>query len=512
MGRRGAAPSVAIIGGGFAGIAAAVNLAKAGLHDFTVFEKSSDLGGTWLDNRYPGAEVDVHSVLYCFSFHPHDWSRTHARQAELHRYLEGVVDEYGLRLHFRFNTAVEEVRWDDDSSGYVLRTADGRLRTFRAVISAVGMLNVPNYPTWPGLDSFAGPKLHTARWELIELAGKRIAVVGTGSSAAQVVPAIARVAERVVLFQREPGWILPKPDRDLSADERARLRRPWTRRHERLRQFWLLEIGQLFGALHRPGTKINSLAEARCRKYIADVFKDHLELAEAVTPKYPFPGKRPVLTKDFYPALLRENVELVPHAVQSVTANGVVDVRGVEHAADVLIMATGFQPAHYLASYRVVGRSGRTLHEFWAGEPQAFAGITVPDFPNFYILYGPNTNGGEIVSALQRQAEFAVRSIKRLRDTDVAAIEVRPWFYRRYNQWVQSALAKTAWVGSNNYYKSPSGRVVTQWPYGAIVYATVTKLFGRLSEKTYRRHLRRVSSTNGRQRISAVPGGGSPGR
>ena len=260
----------------------------------------------------------------------------------------------------------------------------------------------------------------------------------------QVVPSIAGVADHVTLFQREPGWVLPKPDRDLSDDERARLRRRGAQRRERLRQFWLIEIGQMFGSLHRPGTKINSIAESRCRTYIVAVFADRPDLAEAVTPKYPFPGKRPVLTKDFYPALLRDDVELVPHAVASITATGVVDVRGVEHPADVLVMATGFQPANYLASYRVVGRAGRTLHEFWNGEPQAFAGITVPEFPNFYILYGPNTNGGEIISALQRQAEFAVRSIKRLRDENMSAIEVRPWFYRRYNRWIQGAIAKTA--------------------------------------------------------------------
>jgi cation diffusion facilitator CzcD-associated flavoprotein CzcO len=192
-----------------------------------------------------------------------------------------------------------------------------------------------------------------------------------------------------------------------------------------------------------------------------------------------------VLSKDFYPALLRHDVEVIPHAVDSVTETGIVDVRGVEHAADVLIMATGFQPANYLASYRVVGRDGRTLHDVWNGEPQAFAGITVPGFPNFYILYGPNTNGGEILSALVRQAEFAVRSIRRLRK-GAATVEVRPWFYHRYNQWVQAAIAKTAWVQSNNYYKSPSGRVVTQWPYGAVIYALVTKLLGPLSERITR--------------------------
>jgi cation diffusion facilitator CzcD-associated flavoprotein CzcO len=478
-------PSVAIIGGGFAGIAAGVKLIEAGFSDFVIFEKSMGPGGTWWDNRYPGAEVDVHSQLYSFAFRRHDWSRTHARQAELQSYLEDVIDEYDLRQHFRFGTSVTEIAWEDSTSGYVVTTDRNESLQFRAVISAVGMLNVPNMPTWPGLDLFAGPKLHTARWRPIDLTGKRVAVVGTGSTAAQVVPAIAGTADRIMLFQREPGWILPKLDRDLSEEERASLSKPWAQRRERLRQFWLIEKGQLFGAMHRPGTKLNALRESQCRAYISAVFADRPDLAEALTPGYPFPGKRPVLSKDFYPTLLRDDVEVIPHAVESVTETGIIDTRGVEHKADVLIMATGFRPADYLASYRVVGRGGRTLQEVWSGEPQAFAGITVPGFPNFYILYGPNTNGGEILSAIVRQAEFAVRSIKRLRG-GAATVEVRPWFYRRYNQWVQGAIAKTAWVRSNNYYKSPSGRVVTQWPYGAVIYALVTKLLGRMSEKVTR--------------------------
>ena len=303
------------------------------------------------------------------------------------------------------------------------------------------------------------------------------------------------MSRQVTVFQREPGWVIPKPDRDFTDDERTTLRSPWAHRKERLRLFWQIEKGQMFGSIHRPGTKTNALREQQCRTYLAATFKDRPDLASALIPSYPYPGKRPILSKDFYPSLLRENVALVPHAVQSVTATGVVDVRGVEHPADVLVMATGFQPSKYLASYEVVGRTGVTLLDFWKGEPQAFVGITVPEFPNFYILYGPNTNGGEIVSHLERQSEFAVRSIKRLRRTDAASIEVRPSFYRRYNRWVQGAIAKTAWVKSNNYYKADSGRVVTQWPYGALVYGALTKLLGPPSEKVTRR---RPSSNGGR--------------
>jgi cation diffusion facilitator CzcD-associated flavoprotein CzcO len=480
-------PSVAIIGAGFGGIGAGVKLKKAGIHTFTIFEKSCGPGGTWWDNRYPGAEVDVSSHLYCYSFKPYDWSRTHARQAELQKYLEEVIDEHDLRRHLRFDTSVEQVAWDGEAFGYTLRTSRGDEGTFRAVISAVGMLNIPCYPDWPGLEDFAGPRLHTARWEPVVLDGKKVAVVGTGSTSSQLVPAIAGDADHVTLFQREPGWVIPKPDRDFAEEERVAFRQPLARRRERLRLFWQIERGQMFGSIHRPGTKTNALREQQCRAYIAAVFKDRPDLAAAVTPDYPYPGKRPILSKDFYPALLRDNVELVPYAVRSVTASGVVDARGVEHPADILVTATGFRPADYLASFEVVGRTGATLRDFWKGEPQAFVGITVPEFPNFYILYGPNTNGGEIVTHLERQAEYAARSIKRLRRSEVASIEVRPSFYRVYNRWVQGAIAKTAWVKAKNYYKADSGRVVTQWPYGALIYGALTKLLGRVSEQATRR-------------------------
>jgi cation diffusion facilitator CzcD-associated flavoprotein CzcO len=473
-----------VIGAGFGGIAAGVKLKRAGIDSFTIVEKSAGVGGTWWDNRYPGAEVDVASHLYCYSFRPHDWTRTHARQAELQAYLEAVVEEFDLRRHLRLETAVEELTWDAARATWSVRLSDGSRQEHRAVISAVGMLNVPQYPEWPGLEDFAGPKLHTARWEPVDLMGRKVAVVGTGSSAVQIVPAIAEQADHVTLFQREPGWVIPKPDRDLTPDERAALGQRWARRRERLRLFWQLEKGQLLGAIHRPGTKVNALRQQQCEAYIAGVFKKRPDLAEAVRPSYPYPGKRPILSKDFYPALLRDNVELVPHAVRSVTAHGVVDARGVEHPADVLVLATGFRPADYLASYEITGRGGRTLREIWQGEPQAFLGITVPELPNFYILYGPNTNGGEIVNHLERQAEFAVRSIRRLLRRPGAAIEVRAGWYRAYNAWLQRAIAKTAWPAARNYYKAGSGRVVTQWPYGALVYGALTKLLGRLSERT----------------------------
>jgi cation diffusion facilitator CzcD-associated flavoprotein CzcO len=478
-------PSVAIIGGGFGGIALAVKLKRAGIETFTIFEKSAGIGGTWWDNVYPGAEVDVGSHLYSYSFHRHNWTRTHARQAELQQYLEDVVDKYGLRPHLRLETAVVRAQWDETTHTYAVALANGETLTSRVVVSAVGLLNVPRYPDWPGLEDFKGPAFHTSRWEhQHDLEGKRVAIVGTGSTASQVLPAIAPIVGHVTLFQREPGWVIPKGDRDFTDDERDRLSQPLTYRRERLRLLWQIEQGQIRGSIHRPGTKVNALRESQCRGYINAVFKDRPDLLKMVTPEYPYPGKRPVLTGTFYPALLRDNVELIPHAVVSVTPSGLVDDVGVEHPADVLILATGFQPTKYLATVEVVGRDGVSLEQKWDGEPSAFLGITVPGFPNFYMLYGPNTNGGEIVSHLERQAEFVVRAVRRMTSGKVTAIEVRQQPYDLFNRWLERSMAKTAWVVSNNYYKTPSGRVVTQWPYGTFLYGALTKVLGRISETT----------------------------
>jgi cation diffusion facilitator CzcD-associated flavoprotein CzcO len=351
------------------------------------------------------------------------------------------------------------------------------------LISAVGFLNVPRHPDWPGLETFRGPAFHTARWEHEhDLAGKRVAVVGTGSTAAQLVPEIAETAGRVLLFQREPGWVMPKGDRDFTDDERAELRKPLRWKRERFQQLRRVEKNLWRRAVYRPGSKLNATYEQMCRDYIAREFADRPDLREAVTPTYPYWGKRLIMASTFYPALKRDNVELIPRAVAAVTETGVVDVDGVERPVDVLVMSTGFQPTNYLAHLRVVGREGRSIHEHWAGEPRAFLGITVPGFPNLFIMYGPGTNGGEIVWMLERQAEHAVRAVRRMIRTGVTAIEVKRRWADRYDRWLQSTMQGTSWAVSNNYFKSESGKIVTQWPYSPIVYRSLTATFGRWSQ------------------------------
>jgi len=481
-------PRVVVVGAGFGGIAAGVKLRRAGIETFTIYESSTGIGGTWWDNTYPGAEVDVGSHLYCFSFKPHDWSRTHARQSELQQYLEETVDEHGLRAHLELGVTVESATWDDERHVWAVHLADGRLDECHVLISGVGFLNVPRYPDWPGLNDFAGPAFHTARWEHgHDLAGKVVAVVGTGSSATQVVPAIQPIVRRLYVFQREPGWVMPKGERDLSEQERTTFARPWRRRWERWRQKLVLEKSLRRGKLYRPGTKVNETRQQLCFRYIERQFADRPDLRDAVTPKYPYPGKRPVFASTYYPTLKKENVALVPRAVSSVTETGIVDTDGVERAVDVIVMATGFQPADYLARLPVVGRDGRTLQSHWAGEPHAYLGITVPGFPNFFMLYGPGTNGGEIITMLESQAEYAVRAVKRMIRARVTAVEVKPKFEARWFRWLQARMEGTSWTMSRNYFTSPTGKVVTQWPSTNLHYRVLTKILGRISETTRRR-------------------------
>jgi cation diffusion facilitator CzcD-associated flavoprotein CzcO len=277
---------------------------------------------------------------------------------------------------------------------------------------------------------------------------------------------------------------MPKGDRDFTPEERTRFSNRLRRRQERLRLKWLLEKNIWGGKIFVVDTKENAARTQFCLDYIDKVFEDRPDLKEAVTPRYPYPGKRPIFATTFYPALKEPNVELVPKAVASMTPTGIVDVDGVEREIDVLVMATGFQPANYLARLRVVGRGGQSLHDYWAGEPHGFLGITVPGFPNFFMLYGPGTNGGEIVTMLESQSEYAVRVVKRMRRERVTAVEVRRVFDRWWNRWLQHKMHGTSWEKSNNYFKAPTGKIVTQWPIGCVAYRYLTKIFGRISETT----------------------------
>ena len=476
--------SVAIIGAGFGGIATAVRLKRAGFDDFVVFEKSAGPGGTWWDNTYPGCEVDVPSHVYSFSFFiDFEWSRTHARQPELQRYAEETIDRFGLRSHFRFCSEVTSSVWDEANDRYDVTLASGETASFTVVVGCLGMLNVPRYPDWPGLETFAGPRFHTARWDhSVDLTGKRVAVVGTGSTAAQVVPAVAPTVERLLVFQRQPGWVIPKGEREFTVRERARFRRhPWLIRLERYAFF--VRDHHFANNAFEIGTRVNrKMLETSLRLLDTDVADP--DLRRRLRPDYPWGCKRAVIATTFYAALNRPNVTLVPSAVSRVTERGLVDEAGAEHEIDVLVMSTGFQPYNSFAELDVVGPGGRSLRDIWDGSPEAFLGITVAGIPNFFMLYGPNTNGASsIITQLELQADVVVRTAKRMRRHGLAVVETRPTAMRRFVRWVDRRnreMQSAGFAGCTNYYFSSKGRNVTQWPSSHAKYLLMTRLLPRL--------------------------------
>lgn len=473
---------VAVIGGGFAGIAAAHDLQRAGVRDFTVFEADDGPGGTWRVNTYRGCEVDVPSHAYSFSFLPYDWARTHARQPDLERYADHVIDTFGLRPHFRFGTRVQSVVWDEVASAYEVTTSDGVVATYRFVVAGLGLLSVPRYPQWPGLETFEGTWFHTSDWPHdLDLRGKRVAVVGTGSTAVQVVPAIADDTAQLYVYQREPGWIEPKNERELAGWERVVLRRvpgaAWARR---MLLFWRA-LRRFKG--YDTGSRRQEQMRRLCLDYIERSIDDPATRA-AVTPHYPWGCKRPVLTSTFYPTLNREDVHLVPHAVTRVTPTGVVDATGTEHEVDVLVLSTGFQPTRFLAGVKVVGRDGQEIQDAWGDRPRAFLGVTVPRFPNLFLLYGPNTNGGSsVIAQIERQTAMVRRSVIRVRSRGHRLVDTRASALDRYTRWIDRQLVRHASAmeaGCHNYYHSESGANVTQWPRSSVAYWVAHQLLPRL--------------------------------
>jgi cation diffusion facilitator CzcD-associated flavoprotein CzcO len=470
-------PTIAIIGAGLGGIAAAVRLKRAGITSFTIFEKSAGPGGTWWDNTYPGAECDIEIAFYAYSFMPHDWPRTHASQPEIQAYIQAVIERFDLTPHLRFDTGIASAVWDDQHHFYTLTAADGAVMQFDAVVAALGLLNVPRYPEWTGLERFAGPKFHTARWEhQHDLHGKHVAVVGNGSSAAQVVPAIAPVAGHVSMFAREPAYVMYKGNRPLTDDERRRRRTTFGRLLERARVFWRIERAM---SVRNPRSAMQRNTREAFVSYRDRVLAGRPDLRALMSPEYAFACKRPIASSDLLPALTRDNVTLVPRSVEAVSERGLIDNDGVEHPVDVIVMATGFQPWNFLASLKVIGRGGREIHGVWGDQPEAFLGIQVAGFPNFFLMYGPNTNYMCVTFMLERQAEYIARAMRRLMRERATAIDVRRSVMDAYNGLVANSLAKKTLEGNcHNYYHSASGRNVVTWPWRGTFYALATRLCG----------------------------------
>lgn len=494
MKRADSGPSIAIIGAGFGGIGLGVRLRQAGLERFTIYDRAKGIGGTWWHNTYPGAEVDTPSVLYSFSFAPWNWSRTHVRQPEFQEYIENVVDRFGVRPHIRLGVDIRRVEWSDDLQMWELFSAEGLVGRANMVVSAVGMLSDPKLPDFPGTELFRGGKFHTAEWDHAQnLAGKRVAVVGSGSTGVQVVPALAGIAEHVLMFQREPGWVVPKGDRNFTGIEREAMNSPLAQRIVRTLITLSREGATIGGKVFRPGTQQNVAGEKVARAHIKAQLASRPDLMEAVTPSHAYMSKRPVVTDTFYPTLLREDVTLIPKAVSRVTEHGIVDADGTEHAVDAIVYSTGFR-VQYLSSLKVHGRGGTELHDFWGADARAFLGMMVPSFPNFFMMYGPNTNAGSIITNLELQARYIVAAIKHMKKGRAANIEVRPGAFEAFDRWLMKRMQGTAFAYEHNYYKSETGRVQTQWPDSVYLYGALTKILRGAGVWKHERRVPRSSS------------------
>jgi cation diffusion facilitator CzcD-associated flavoprotein CzcO len=455
---------IAVIGGGFGGIASAYYLKKAQLDNFLVFESSSDPGGTWNDNRYPGAEVDVVSHLYCFTFNMNDWSQRYGSQKEVKGYLGKTVDEFGLRSHFRFNTMVASAVWSDRDKRYTITFADGRTAEFEAVISSVGFLNVPLIPPNIDMAAFPGIACHSSRWrDDISLEGKRVGIIGTGSSAVQIVGEAAKVARSVTIFQRSPSWVMPKKNRAFTAEQRTRYRNRWQYRFKYLKEFLKYERVK-FGRLEQPGSKANQRLYAIADRYLKRSLEGRPDLVAKLTPDHPYGAKRPVASDAYFTAMRQHNVSVAP-AVACLNMHGLTDVSGNRHDLDVVVLATGFHAADYLSQLRVIGRDGANLHDTWKGEPAAFLGSCIPGFPNFFMTYGPNSNTSPLVFMLECQASFAAGCIAAMAHKGASTVEVKQSAFDDFNSWIQQRLETSVYKTTRNYYSSPSGRIVTQWPF-----------------------------------------------
>jgi cyclohexanone monooxygenase len=471
---------VAIIGAGFSGIAAAVALGKRGI-DYVVFEAAEGIGGTWWKNRYPGAEVDLESHVYSFSFERNDWTCTHAGWQELQQYLQHTADKWGVTKNIRLSTKVEEVRWDDATATHTVRTGDGvEHGPFAAVISAVGFLNIPLVPPFArGETAFEGDLCHTSTWpDGLSMTGKSVAVVGTGSSGVQIIQEAARQAREVKIFQLEPNWLLPKNARAFTATERKWNKIPLVYAWRRMRLYLEYDLRQFRSGHARLDGRSNRNRKADSLRFMTESLASRAELLEYTTPNYPFEARRTVISDTYYPALLDPKVTLVPHGVKDMTATGVVDDNGDEHDLDMVVLATGFDAANYLGNYQIIGEGGQALHDRWHGEPEAFLGMMVPGFPNFFMMYGPNTNSIPLVHFYEAQAGFAASLISRL-GPDKRRIRLREKAMRRFNDWIQGRLSRTVWASTDNYFQAGSGKIVSQWPEGPTAYILASKLLRR---------------------------------
>ncbi len=454
---------IAIIGAGPGGLCAAKRLLDEGLTDFTIFEQSDGVGGTWRRNQYPGCECDVPSALYSFSFEfKADWSKPYGTQPEILAYMEAIAVKYGVLAHCRFNNGVVSARWDGNTSMWTLELQSGERVTANVVISALGMFNELAWPGIDGLDTFEGAMWHSAQWNWTHnLRNQRVAVIGSAASAVQFVPEIVKQAAHIDYFQRTANWVLPKLDTPYTEEQLAAFRADPAP---------LLKFRDLVEQNMNQGM---TFADQQMLAEREAVGRDHIEQVhnpvarEQLQPTHPYGCKRPLFSNAYYPAFNRPNLELITTTIARVERDGIVTADGKLHEADVIVIATGFATTKYLSAIDVVGTDGQALVDAWTDGPLAHLGISVAGFPNLYMLYGPNTNNGSILTMLEYQVDHIIAHLDWMIADKLASIDVTNEALSAYNDDLQRAIANVSvWQADcTSYYRAPSGRVVTQWPF-----------------------------------------------
>jgi cyclohexanone monooxygenase len=473
--------SVGIIGAGPGGLALGILLQRAGFHDFTIFDREDGVGGTWRINRYPGLACDVKSHLYSYSFDLNaHWSRLWSAQPEILAYFEDCARRHRLAPHLRLNTEIRSATWNPYDGRWRLRTAAGESHDVDILVSAVGIFNRPVLPDLVEEEPFTGTVMHTARWDpTVDLRGAKVAVLGTGSTAAQLLPEVAKIADTVYSVQRSPTWILPKPDREYTARERWVFDHvPLAKRMYRTRLWWRSESN--IAVIEDGSDKTQQFRAAALQTLEATVTDDALR--RQLTPDHPLGCKRLVFATDYLQALTRPNVRVVSSAAKKLRRRSLVTEDGTELDVDVVVCATGYAAADYLGGITVVGEDGRALHDVWRDGAFAYFGMAVPGFPNFFLLYGPNTNVGSnsVIFMLEAQARYIVRALKQLRRRRGRYLAVRPEAMTAFLADVDRWMVGTVWTTRcSNYFRHPSGRVVTQWPRSARDFWTMTRRLRR---------------------------------
>ncbi len=453
---------IIIIGAGPGGLCMAIKLREAGIRDFVILEEAPGLGGTWYHNRYPGLSCDIPSYLYSFSFEPkRDWSRPYPPQAEILAYLEDVAAKHEIVPHIRFDTKVEAARWNEESCTWHVSSARGEFVS-RVLISAVGMLNTPKWPDIHGLEAFGGKLFHSARWNSdIDVSGSALAVIGSAATAVQMAPELAGDVAQLYLYQRSATWVLPRQNDPFTAEELARFAHdPDAARAERERIFNEIDPHITF-----TNRQVCELAEAAGLENLTAV--EDPELRKQLTPRVPWGCQRPLFSNTWFPMFNRPNVELIVDPITRITEDSIVSSEGDVRRVDVIIAATGFQATRFLSTIDVTGRGGLRLEDAWADGPEAYLGIATRGFPNIFMLYGPNTNNGSIITLLEFQVEYIIRQLARMDAERIKWMEVQADVMKRYNEQLQRDLdAVEVWQAScHNYYRAGSGRIVTQWPH-----------------------------------------------